>query len=191
MCLHTNTHIHVQYIFNYNSQLKLFAEAIDCKPQMLFIDIKANNPEYSYCIKPPVFTCFSCRYVSYQYPILFFIHLEPKPKLGPIVVSETRPNSLTLSWSTLSGHLDGFAARVTDREQLYDVVELRLSGAERNVTVTGLMDSTVYDIVFYGLSRGRQTPAVSFNTSTGTVQVFHASITTNQNFDRTNNFASG
>uniref|UniRef100_A0A672RLY8 Tenascin-like n=1 Tax=Sinocyclocheilus grahami TaxID=75366 RepID=A0A672RLY8_SINGR len=91
---------------------------------------------------------------------------EPKPKLGPIVVSETRPNSLTLSWSTLSGHFDGFAARVTDREQLYDVVELRLSGAERNLTVTGLMDSTVYDIVFYGLSRGRQTPAVSFNTST-------------------------
>uniref|UniRef100_A0A8C1CZJ0 Tenascin Ca n=1 Tax=Cyprinus carpio carpio TaxID=630221 RepID=A0A8C1CZJ0_CYPCA len=80
-----------------------------------------------------------------------FASTEPKPKLGPIVVSETRPNSLTLSWSTLSGHLDGFAARVTDREQLYDVVELRLSGAERNVTVTGLMDSTVYDIVFYGL----------------------------------------
>uniref|UniRef100_A0A671R1X2 Zmp:0000000846 n=1 Tax=Sinocyclocheilus anshuiensis TaxID=1608454 RepID=A0A671R1X2_9TELE len=94
---------------------------------------------------------------------------EPKPKLGPIVVSETRPNSLTLSWSTLSGHFDGFAAHVTDREQLYDVVELRLSGAERNLTVTGLMDSTVYDIVFYGLSRDRQTPAVSFNTSTGTV----------------------
>lgn len=104
------------------------------------------------------------------------------------MVSERRPNSLTLSWSTLSGLFDGFAARVTDREQLYDVVELRLSGAERNVTVSGLMDSTVYDIVFYGLSRGRQTPAVYFNTSTGTVQVFHASITTNQNFDRTNNF---
>uniref|UniRef100_A0A8C2L7J7 Zmp:0000000846 n=1 Tax=Cyprinus carpio TaxID=7962 RepID=A0A8C2L7J7_CYPCA len=87
------------------------------------------------------------------------------PKLGPIVVSETRPNSLTLSWSTLSGHFDGFAARVTDREQLYDAVELRLSGAERNVTITGLMDSAVYDVVFYGLSRGRQTPSVSFNTT--------------------------
>ncbi|XP_058631863.1 tenascin isoform X2 [Onychostoma macrolepis] len=94
---------------------------------------------------------------------------EPKPKLGPIVVSERRPNSLTLSWSTLSGHFDDFAARVTDREQLYDVVELRLSGAERNVTVSGLMDSTVYDIVFYGLSRGRQTPAVYFNTSTASL----------------------
>uniref|UniRef100_A0A8C1WCE3 Zmp:0000000846 n=1 Tax=Cyprinus carpio TaxID=7962 RepID=A0A8C1WCE3_CYPCA len=94
---------------------------------------------------------------------------EPKPKLGPIVVSETRPNSLTLSWSTLSGHFDGFAARVTDREQLYDAVELRLSGAERNVTVTGLMDSAVYDVVFYGLSHGRQTPSVSFNTSTASL----------------------
>lgn len=108
------------------------------------------------------------------------------------MVSETLPNSLALSWSTLSGHFDGFAARITDREQLYDVVELRLSGSERNVTVMGLMDSTVYDIVFYGLSRGRQTPSVSFNTSTGTVQVFHASITTNQYLtDRTNKFASG
>ncbi|RXN31563.1 tenascin-like isoform X1 [Labeo rohita] len=97
---------------------------------------------------------------------------EPKPKLGPIAVSETRPHSLTLSWSTLSGHFDGFAARVTDREQLYDVVELRLSGAERNVTITGLMDSTVYDILFYGLSRGRQTSSVSFNTSTDSSESF-------------------
>ncbi|KAK7163953.1 hypothetical protein R3I94_002621 [Phoxinus phoxinus] len=94
---------------------------------------------------------------------------EPKPKLGTIVVSETLPDSLVLSWSTLSGHFDGFAARITDREQLYDVVELRLSGSERNVTVMGLMDSTVYDIVFYGLSRGRQTPSVSFNTSTASL----------------------
>ncbi|KAG1967012.1 tenascin [Pimephales promelas] len=94
---------------------------------------------------------------------------EPKPKLGTVVVSETLPNSLALSWSTPSGHFDGFAARITDREQLYDVVELRLSGSERNVTVMGLMDSTVYDIVFYGLSRGRQTPSVSFNTSTASL----------------------
>uniref|UniRef100_A0A8C1PP31 Zmp:0000000846 n=1 Tax=Cyprinus carpio TaxID=7962 RepID=A0A8C1PP31_CYPCA len=94
------------------------------------------------------FTVYICVYVfTYKHTHT----CTPKPKLGPIVVSETRPNSLTLSWSTLSGHFDGFAARVTDREQLYDVVELRLSGAERNVTVTGLMDSTVYDIVFYGL----------------------------------------
>ncbi|XP_048043997.1 LOW QUALITY PROTEIN: tenascin [Megalobrama amblycephala] len=94
---------------------------------------------------------------------------EPKPELGPIVVSETLPSSLTLSWSTLSGHFDGFAARITDREQLYDVVELRLSGTERNITVMGLVDSTVYDIVFYGLSHGRQTPSVYFNTSTASL----------------------
>ncbi|XP_051953300.1 tenascin-like [Xyrauchen texanus] len=91
---------------------------------------------------------------------------EPNPKMGPIVVSETHPSSFTLTWSTVAGHFDGFAIRITDRQQLYDVVELMLSGAERNITVNGLMDSTLYDIIFYGLSHGRQTPSVSFNTST-------------------------
>lgn len=88
------------------------------------------------------------------------------------MVSETCPSSFTLSWSVVAGHFDGFVFRITDREQIYDVRELRLSGTERNVTVSGLMDSTVFDIVFYGLSRGRHTPSVSFNTSTGTVQLF-------------------
>lgn len=77
-----------------------------------------------------------------------------------------------LSWSVAAGQFDGFVFRITDREQIYDVRELRLSGTERNVTVSGLMDSTVFDVVFYGLSRGHQTPSVSFNTSTGTVQLF-------------------
>ncbi|XP_068077498.1 tenascin isoform X1 [Danio rerio] len=94
---------------------------------------------------------------------------EPKPELGRVVVSERLANSLTLSWSTLSGHFDGFAARVSDREQLYDVVELRLSGTERNTSVQGLVDSTVYDIMFYGVSHGRQTPSVYFNTSTASL----------------------
>ncbi|XP_056313260.1 tenascin isoform X5 [Danio aesculapii] len=94
---------------------------------------------------------------------------EPKPELGRVVVSERQASSLTLSWSTLSGHFDGFAARVSDREQLYDVVELRLSGTERNTSIQGLVDSTVYDIMFYGLSRGRQTPSIYFNTSTASL----------------------
>ncbi|XP_073716491.1 tenascin isoform X1 [Misgurnus anguillicaudatus] len=94
---------------------------------------------------------------------------EPEPKLGPIVVSETHPSSFTLSWSVTAGHFDGFVVRITDREQIYDVKELRLSGTERNITVSGLTDSTLFDVVFYGLSRGRQTPSVSFNTSTASL----------------------
>ncbi|KAI7813166.1 putative tenascin-like [Triplophysa rosa] len=91
---------------------------------------------------------------------------ELKPKLGPVMVSETHPSSFTLSWSVAAGHFDGFVFRITDHEQIYDVRELMLSGTERNVIVSGLMDSTVFDVVFYGLSHGRQTPSVSFNTST-------------------------
>uniref|UniRef100_A0AAR2J649 Zmp:0000000846 n=1 Tax=Pygocentrus nattereri TaxID=42514 RepID=A0AAR2J649_PYGNA len=99
--------------------------------------------------------------------ILF--HSEPKPKLGPIVVSDTQPNNFTLSWSTVSGHFDGFVIRVSDMEQLYDVVELNPLGATRNVTVPGLVDSTVYNVLFYGVSHGRQTPSVSLQTTTASL----------------------
>ncbi|XP_065107270.1 tenascin isoform X2 [Paramisgurnus dabryanus] len=101
--------------------------------------------------------------------ITSLVTTEPKPKLGPIVVSETHPSSFTLSWSVTAGHFDGFVVRITDREQIYDVKELRLSGTERNITVSGLTDSTLFDVVFYGLFGGRQTPSVSFNTSTASL----------------------
>uniref|UniRef100_A0AAR2J480 Tenascin C n=1 Tax=Pygocentrus nattereri TaxID=42514 RepID=A0AAR2J480_PYGNA len=91
------------------------------------------------------------------------------PKLGPIVVSDTQPNNFTLSWSTVSGHFDGFVIRVSDMEQLYDVVELNPLGATRNVTVPGLVDSTVYNVLFYGVSHGRQTPSVSLQTTTASL----------------------
>lgn len=129
---------------------------IDCS-------FEVDNPQYSSSFKPSPNA---------------FSHPEPKPELGQVVVSEQLASSLTLSWSTLSGHFDGFSARISDREQLYDVVELKLSGTERNTTVQGLVDSTIYDIMFYGVSHGRQTPSVYFNTSTGTVQVSHAPVRT-------------
>lgn len=98
------------------------------------------------------------------------------------MVSETKPSSFTLSWGVAAGHFDGFVFHITDREQIYDVRELMLSGSERNVIVSGLMDSTVFDVVFYGLSHGHQTPSVSFNASTGTVQLFIFSTQNNLAF---------
>uniref|UniRef100_A0A8B9LSV6 Zmp:0000000846 n=1 Tax=Astyanax mexicanus TaxID=7994 RepID=A0A8B9LSV6_ASTMX len=92
-----------------------------------------------------------------------------KPTLGPVVVSDTQPNNFTLSWSTVKGHFDGFLIRVSDREQFYDVVELKPLSATRNVTVPGLVDSTVYDVVFYGISHGRYTPPVSLNATTASL----------------------
>uniref|UniRef100_A0A8B9LRK4 Zmp:0000000846 n=1 Tax=Astyanax mexicanus TaxID=7994 RepID=A0A8B9LRK4_ASTMX len=98
-----------------------------------------------------------------------FATTEPKPTLGPVVVSDTQPNNFTLSWSTVKGHFDGFLIRVSDREQFYDVVELKPLSATRNVTVPGLVDSTVYDVVFYGISHGRYTPPVSLNATTASL----------------------
>ncbi|KAL7838413.1 hypothetical protein AOLI_G00268170 [Acnodon oligacanthus] len=99
-------------------------------------------------------------------PLTAVVTTEPKPRLGPIVVSDTHPNNFTLSWSTVSGHFDGFVIRVSDMEQLYDVVELNPLSATRNITVPGLVDSTVYNVLFYGVSHGRQTPSVSLQTTT-------------------------
>ncbi|KAI4873167.1 hypothetical protein NFI96_021822, partial [Prochilodus magdalenae] len=99
-------------------------------------------------------------------PLTAVVKTEPKPRLGPVVVSDTHPNNFTLSWNKLAGHFDGFVIRVVDQEQFYDVVELRPPGAAQNVTVPGLVDSTVYNVQFYGISHGRQTPTVSLNTTT-------------------------
>uniref|UniRef100_A0A8B9LQC9 Zmp:0000000846 n=1 Tax=Astyanax mexicanus TaxID=7994 RepID=A0A8B9LQC9_ASTMX len=104
-----------------------------------------------------------------QYHVKLYATSEPKPTLGPVVVSDTQPNNFTLSWSTVKGHFDGFLIRVSDREQFYDVVELKPLSATRNVTVPGLVDSTVYDVVFYGISHGRYTPPVSLNATTASL----------------------
>uniref|UniRef100_A0A674F2E7 Tenascin Ca n=1 Tax=Salmo trutta TaxID=8032 RepID=A0A674F2E7_SALTR len=85
---------------------------------------------------------------------------EAVPQLGPIAVSESSPDNFTLSWGTVAGHFDGFVIRVGDPEQLFDTLEFTPSGEVRNITVTGLVDATDYDIELYGISHGRRTPSV-------------------------------
>uniref|UniRef100_A0A8C7GGQ5 Tenascin Ca n=1 Tax=Oncorhynchus kisutch TaxID=8019 RepID=A0A8C7GGQ5_ONCKI len=82
------------------------------------------------------------------------------PQLGSIAVSESSPDNFTLSWGTVAGHFDGFVIRVGDPEQLFDTLEFTPSGEVRNITVTGLVDGTDYDIELYGISHGRRTPSV-------------------------------
>uniref|UniRef100_A0A8C1EDE1 Tenascin Ca n=1 Tax=Cyprinus carpio carpio TaxID=630221 RepID=A0A8C1EDE1_CYPCA len=86
-----------------------------------------------------------------------------EPDLSGLVVSNITSDTVSLSWRTGEKAFDNFIVEV--RKSALPT----LSGAERNVTITGLMDSAVYDVVFYGLSRGRQTPSVSFNTSTASL----------------------
>ncbi|XP_026863761.2 tenascin isoform X2 [Electrophorus electricus] len=102
-------------------------------------------------------------------PLTTVVTTEPKAQLGAIMVSDIYPNNFTLSWSTMKGHFDGFVIRVSDQEQLHDIVELKPSGVARNVTVSGLVDSTVYDVLLYGISHGGRTPTVSLHTTTASL----------------------
>lgn len=93
--------------------------------------------------------------------------------MGPIAASSVSPHNLSLSWSTVSGHFDGFVVRVSDSEQQSDTLEFRLPGEVRNITVSNLMDSTGYEIELYGISHGRHTPTVLAHAVTGTTYFTH------------------
>ncbi|XP_077944949.1 tenascin-like isoform X4 [Gasterosteus aculeatus] len=93
-------------------------------------------------------------------PLFDVATTEDVPQLGPVAASPVSPHNLSLSWSAVSGHFDGFVVRVSDAEQRSDPLELRLPGEARNVTLTDLADATGYDIELYGISHGRHTPSV-------------------------------
>ncbi|XP_072228122.1 tenascin-like [Leuresthes tenuis] len=93
-------------------------------------------------------------------PLFAVATTEDVPQLGPITASSVSPHNLSLSWSTVSGHFDGFVIRVSDSEQQSDTLEFRLPGEVRNITISNLMDDTGYDIELYGISHGRRTPSV-------------------------------
>uniref|UniRef100_A0A671WGR1 Tenascin Ca n=1 Tax=Sparus aurata TaxID=8175 RepID=A0A671WGR1_SPAAU len=93
-------------------------------------------------------------------PLFDVATTEDVPQLGPITASSVSPHDLSLSWSTVSGHFDGFVIRVSDPEQQSDTLEFRLPGEARNITISSLMDATGYDIELYGISHGRHTPSL-------------------------------
>ncbi|XP_076020090.1 tenascin-like [Genypterus blacodes] len=99
-------------------------------------------------------------------PLFAVATTEDIPQLGRIAASSVSPNNLTLSWSTVSGHFDGFIVRVSDSEQQFDTLEFTVPGDVRNITVSNLMDATGYDIELYGISHGRHTPSVLAHATT-------------------------
>nr|XP_020472566.1 tenascin-like [Monopterus albus] len=106
-------------------------------------------------------------------PLFAVATTEDVPQLGPIAASSVSPHNLSLSWSTVSGHFDGFYIRVSDSEQQSDTLEFTLPGDIRNITVSNLMDATGYDIELYGISHGHHTSSVFTHTVTGTTYFTH------------------
>lgn len=97
--------------------------------------------------------------------------------MGLLSASSASPHDVGLTWSTLSGHFDGFVVRVSDPEQQFDTREFRLPRGARNFTVSNLVDATAYDVELYGISHDRHTPSVFAHAVTGT-QYFSLDLTT-------------
>ncbi|XP_041667619.1 tenascin-like [Cheilinus undulatus] len=106
-------------------------------------------------------------------PLFEVATTEDVPLLGPVAASSMSPHNLSVSWTTVSGHFDGFVIRVSDQEQQSDTLEFRVRGKARNFTISNLMDATGYDIELYGISHGRQTPSVLTQAVTGTMYFTH------------------
>ncbi|XP_029693779.1 tenascin-like isoform X1 [Takifugu rubripes] len=85
---------------------------------------------------------------------------EEVPQLGLLTASSVSPHDVSLTWSTLSGHFDGFVIRVSDPQQQFDTQEFRLPRGARNFTVSNLVDATAYDVELYGISHDRHTTSV-------------------------------
>uniref|UniRef100_A0A672HV51 Zmp:0000000846 n=1 Tax=Salarias fasciatus TaxID=181472 RepID=A0A672HV51_SALFA len=110
-------------------------------------------------------------------PLLAVATTEDVPLLGPVVASSASPHNLSLSWSTVSGHFDGFVIRVSDPEQQADTLEFTLPAEARNFTISNLMDATGYGIELYGISHGRHTPSVITHAEPEVEHLFVSDVT--------------
>ncbi|XP_035879740.1 tenascin-X isoform X3 [Phyllostomus discolor] len=82
-----------------------------------------------------------------------------EPLLGELTVTESSPDSLSLSWTVPQGHFDSFTVQYKDRDGRPQV--LRVGGEEREVTVQGLEPGRKYKMHLYGLHGGQRVGPVS------------------------------
>ncbi|PNJ02933.1 TNXB isoform 1 [Pongo abelii] len=82
-----------------------------------------------------------------------------EPLLGELTVTESSPDSLSLSWTVPQGHFDSFTVQYKDRNGQPQVV--RVGGEESEVTVGGLEPGRKYKMHLYGLHEGQRVGPVS------------------------------
>ncbi|XP_023577113.1 tenascin-X isoform X3 [Octodon degus] len=82
-----------------------------------------------------------------------------EPLLGELTVTDTSPDSLSLSWTVAQGHFDAFSIQYKDRSGQLQV--LRVGGEEREATVRELAPGRKYKMNLYGLGRDGRVGPVS------------------------------
>ncbi|XP_051009523.1 tenascin-X [Acomys russatus] len=84
---------------------------------------------------------------------------EPKPHLGELTVTDTTPDSLSLSWTVPEGQFDHFLIQYRNGDGQPKVV--RVPGHEDQVTIPGLEPDHKYKMNLYGIHRGQRVGPVS------------------------------
>ncbi|XP_023577170.1 tenascin-X isoform X13 [Octodon degus] len=85
--------------------------------------------------------------------------VSKEPLLGELTVTDTSPESLTLSWTVAQGHFDTFSIQYKDEDGRPQV--LRVGGEERQATVRDLAPGHKYKMNLYGLGRDGRVGPVS------------------------------
>ncbi|XP_040844319.1 tenascin-X [Ochotona curzoniae] len=83
----------------------------------------------------------------------------PKPHLGQLTVTDTTPDSLSLSWTVPEGHFDHFLVQYKNGDGQPKVV--RVPGHEDEVTLSGLEPDHKYKVNLYGFHSGQRTGPLS------------------------------
>ncbi|XP_037056047.1 tenascin-X isoform X10 [Peromyscus leucopus] len=84
---------------------------------------------------------------------------KPKPQLGELTVTDTDPNSLSLSWTVPEGQFDHFLIQYRNGDGQPKVV--RVPGHEDQVTIPGLEPDHKYKMNLYGIHSGQRVGPVS------------------------------
>nr|XP_042121540.1 tenascin-X isoform X1 [Peromyscus maniculatus bairdii]XP_042121541.1 tenascin-X isoform X2 [Peromyscus maniculatus bairdii] len=84
---------------------------------------------------------------------------KPKPQLGELTVTDTDPNSLSLSWTVPEGQFDHFLIQYRNGDGQPKLV--RVPGNEDQVTISGLEPDHKYKMNLYGIHSGQRVGPVS------------------------------
>nr|XP_034968698.1 tenascin isoform X1 [Zootoca vivipara] len=93
--------------------------------------------------------------------LISLLMTEPLPPLENLTVSGINPYGFTVSWMASENAFDSFLIIVVDSGKLLDPQEFLLSGAQRQLTLRGLITGIGYEVVLYGFAHGRQTRPLS------------------------------
>ncbi|XP_036023731.1 tenascin-X [Onychomys torridus] len=84
---------------------------------------------------------------------------KPKPHLGELTVTDTTPDSLSLSWTVPEGQFDHFLVQYRNGDGQPKVVQV--PGNEDQVTIPGLEPDHKYKMNLYGIHSGQRVGPVS------------------------------